>query len=153
LVKKDYPNRPIVGIGAIILQEGKLLLEKRGHEPAKGKWSIPGGTVELGESLEAAVIRETKEETCLDVEEPRLIDVVDQMDLDEQGRVKYHFVIVDYVVKVKGGVPKAESDADELRWVPLEEVETFNLTGSFRRFFVKNKHRLQETASSSKPIS
>jgi 8-oxo-dGTP diphosphatase len=148
LVKKLYPEHPVAGVGAIILQEGKLLLEKRGHEPAKGKWSIPGGTVELGETLETAVIRETKEETCLDVEEPRLVDVVDQMDLDEQGKVKYHFVILDYIVKVKAGVPKAESDADELQWVPLEEVETFNLTGSFRRFFVKNKEKLRQVASS-----
>ncbi len=145
MVKKLYPEHPVVGVGAIIVQEGKLLLEKRGHEPAKGKWSIPGGTVELGESLEAAVIRETKEETCLDVEEPRLVGVVDQMDLDEAGKVKYHFVIVDYIVKLKGGVLHADSDADELKWVPLEEVETYNLTASFRRFFVKNK-KLQSAA-------
>jgi 8-oxo-dGTP diphosphatase len=148
LVKKLYPEHPVVGVGAIILQEGKLLLEKRGHEPARGKWSIPGGTVELGETLEAAVIRETKEETCLDVEDPRLVDVVDQMDLDEQGKVKYHFVILDYIVKIKGGTPKAESDADELKWVPLEEVEKYNLTASFRRFFIKNKQKLQALASS-----
>jgi len=142
MVKKLYPDHPIVGVGAVILRQGKLLLEKRGNEPAKGKWSIPGGVVELGESLEDAVIRETKEETGLDVEEPCLVDVVDQMDLDEDGRVKYHFVIVDYMLKVKGGEAKADSDADELHWVALDDVEKYNLTSSFRRFFLKNKKKL-----------
>ncbi len=147
MVKKLYPDHPIVGVGAVILRQGKLLLEKRGNEPAKGKWSIPGGVVELGESLEAAVIRETKEETGLDVEAPCLVDVVDQMDLDEEGRVKYHFVIVDYLLQVKGGEPKADSDADELQWVALDEVEKYNLTASFRRFFVKNKKKLKNPAN------
>ena len=140
MVKKLYPDHPIVGVGAVILDHGKLL--KRGNEPAKGKWSIPGGVVELGESLEDAVIRETKEETCLDVEAPRLIDVVYQVDLDEEGKVKYHFVIVDYFVTVKDGTAKAASDADELQWVALEEVENYNLTASFRRFFQKNKKKI-----------
>ena len=142
MVKKLYPDHPIVGVGAVILDHGKLLLEKRGNEPAKGKWGIPGGVVELGESLEDAVVRETKEETCLDVEAPRLIDVVYQVDLDEEGKVKYHFVIVDYFVTVKGGQVKADSDADELQWVALEEVENYNLTASFRRFFQKNKKKI-----------
>ncbi|MCX8150983.1 MAG: NUDIX hydrolase [Candidatus Bathyarchaeota archaeon] len=148
MVKKLYPEHPLVGVGIIILQDGKLLLAKRGNEPAKGKWSIPGGVVELGENLEGAVIREAKEETGLDVEMPRLIDVVDQVDLDESGRVKYHFVIVDYVLQIKSGVPKAASDVEELRWVPLSEVETYNLTDSFRRFFQKNKNKLQDIVCS-----
>jgi len=142
MAKKLYPDLPIVGVGAVIIDHGKLLLEKRGNEPAKGKWSIPGGVVELGETLEDAVIRETKEETCLDVEAPRLIDVVYQVDLDEEGGVKYHFVIVDYFVTVKDGQVNAASDADELQWVPLEEVENYDLTASFRRFFQKNKKKI-----------
>ncbi|MGF3522524.1 MAG: NUDIX hydrolase [Candidatus Bathyarchaeia archaeon] len=148
MVKKLYPEHPIVGVGIVILKDGKLLLAKRGNEPAKGKWSIPGGVVELGESLEAAVAREAKEETGLEVETPRLIDVVDQMDVDESGRVKYHFVIVDYLLKIKNGTPKAASDVEELRWVALSEVETYNLTDSFRRFFIKNKSKLQNVACS-----
>ncbi len=144
MVKKLYPEHPIVGVGIVILQNGKLLLAKRGNEPAKGKWSIPGGVVELGESLEEAVAREAKEETGLEVEAPRLLDVVDQMDLDESGRVKYHFVIVDYILKIRDGEPKAASDVEELRWVELSDVETYNLTGSFRRFFKKNKNKLRD---------
>ncbi len=147
MVKKLYPDQPIVGVGAVILSQGKLLMEKRGNEPAKGKWSIPGGVVELGERLEDAVIRETKEETGLDVEAPHLIDVVYQVDLDEKGKVKYHFIIVDYLVKIKSGEPKADSDADELRWVALEEVEKYNLTASFRRFFLKNQKKLEAVSA------
>jgi mutator protein MutT len=143
MVKKLYPDLPIVGVGAVILSEGKILLEKRKNEPAKGKWTIPGGVVEVGESLEDAVIRETKEETGLEVEAPLFIDVVDQVDLDENGRVKYHFVIIDYHVKVKRGEPRAESDADALQWVTLDEVENYDLTPSFRRFFKQNKKKLE----------
>ena len=142
-MKRLYPDQPIVGVGAVIVSEGKILLEKRSNEPSKGKWTIPGGLVDLGENIEHAVVRETKEETCLDVENPKLIDVVDNVDLDDAGKVKYHFVIVDYVVKIKGGAVEAASDADELRWVSLEDVEAYDLTRSFRLFFRRNKHKLE----------
>jgi mutator protein MutT len=143
-LKRLYPNRPIVGVGAIILHEGKILLEKRKSAPGKGKWSVPGGLVELGESVEQAVIREVKEETGLKVEEPRLVDVVDDVSLDEKGVVKYHFVIVDYVLTVMRGVPKAASDAEDLKWVPFSEVEAYDLTKSFRAFFRRNRLKLEK---------
>ncbi len=146
-MKRLYPDQPIVGIGAVIVHEGKIVLEKRGNEPSKGKWSIPGGLVELGESLEQAVIREVKEETCLDVENPCLIDVVDNVDLDEKSKVKYHYVIIDYLVHVKNGTVQAASDAAELRWVPFDEVEKYDLTTSFRLFFRHNRERLEKANS------
>src|SRR5512147_2144544 len=127
-----YPDHPVVGVGAVIVQNCKIVLIKRGNEPSKGKWTIPGGLVELGESVEAAVIREAKEETCLEVENPQLIDVVGNVDLDEKSKVKYHYVIIDYLVHVKSGNIQAASDAVELRWVPFDEVEDYNLTNSFR---------------------
>jgi ADP-ribose pyrophosphatase YjhB (NUDIX family) len=142
-----YPDQPIVGIGAVIINEGKIALIKRGSEPSKGKWTIPGGLVELGETLEQSVIRETKEETGLDVENPRLIDVVSNVDLDEKGKVKYHYVIIDYLVHVKNGTAKASSDAEELRWVPFEEVEDYDLTRSFRLFFRNNREKLEKANS------
>ena len=142
-MKRRYPKRPIVGVGAVILDEGKILLEKRKNAPGKGKWSIPGGLVDLGESIEQAVIREVKEETGLDVYEPRLVDVVNYVSLGEQGAVRYHFVIVDYLVTVKEGKPKAASDAEALKWVPFNEVEEYNLTKSFRRFFQRNRQKLE----------
>ena len=146
-MKRLYPDQPVVGIGAVIINQGKIALIKRGNEPSKGKWTIPGGLVELGENLQAAVIRETKEETCLEVDNPCLIDVVDNVDLDEQGKVKYHYVIIDYLVHVKTGTIKAASDAAELRWVPFDEVEDYNLTASFRLFFRQNRERLEKINS------
>jgi 8-oxo-dGTP diphosphatase len=147
MVKRRYPECPVVGIGAIILQDGCILLEKRGNEPAKGEWTIPGGAVEAGEALIDAVIRETKEETGLTVQNPELIDVVDQVQLDKEGKVEYHYVIIDYTVTVKAGQPKAQSDAADLKWVPLNEVESYDLTPSFRRFFVQNKQKLATAAA------
>ena len=146
-MKRLYPDQPIVGIGAVIIQNGKIALIKRGNEPSRGKWTIPGGLVELGESLEAAVVRETKEETCLDIENPTLIDVVDNVDLDEHGKVKYHYVIIDYLVHVKVGTIQAASDAEELRMVPFDEVEEYNLTASFRVFFRQNREKLEKAIS------
>lgn len=144
---RSYPNQPVVGIGAVIIKEDKIVLIKRGNEPSKGKWSIPGGHVELGENLKEAVIRETKEETCLDVDNPILIDVVENVDWDEQRKIKYHYVIVDYLVHVKGGNIEAASDAAELRWVPFGEVEAYNLTASFRLFFRDNREKLERANS------
>jgi 8-oxo-dGTP diphosphatase len=142
-LKRLYPDQPVVGVGAVIISEGKILLEKRKNEPGKGKWSIPSGLVDLGESPEQAVIREVLEETCLEVDAPRLIDVVSDVSLDENGKVKYHFVIIDYLVKVKQGEPKAASDADALKWVPFSEVEAYDLTRSFRVFFQRNRQSLE----------
>ncbi len=146
MVKRVYPDQPVVGIGAIILRKGKILLEKRANEPARGQWTIPGGVVEVGESLEHALRRETREETGLEVESSSLVDVVDQVHLDQKGKIEYHYVIIDYCVKAKGK-PKAASDAEEIRWVSLKDVEKYDLTPSFRRFFIKNRKELEEAMS------
>jgi len=146
-LKRLYPNQPIIGVGAVIICKGKILLEKRKSEPGRGKWSIPGGLVELGESAEQTVMREVKEETNLEVEQPKLIDVVNNITPDENGRVKYHFVIVDYFVKLEGGTLKAADDAAELRWVRFSEVENYDLTRSFREFFQRNRQKLEKLNS------
>jgi 8-oxo-dGTP diphosphatase len=143
VLSRQYPKRPVVGVGAVILEGDKILLEKRKNMPSKGKWSVPGGLVELGERMEDAVVREVKEETGLEVFEPRLIDVVDYVSLGERGAVMYHYVIVDYLVAVKSGKPKAASDADALKWVPFNEVEKYDLTESFRQFFRRNGQKLE----------
>jgi 8-oxo-dGTP diphosphatase len=146
-MKRMYPDQPIVGIGVVIVKDNMIALIKRGNEPSKGKWTIPGGLVELGESIETAVIRETKEETCLEVENPQLLDVVGNVDRDEYGKVKYHYIIVDYLVHVKSGTIQAASDAEELRWVSFDEVEAYNLTASFRLFFRQNREKLEKASS------
>jgi 8-oxo-dGTP diphosphatase len=143
VLSRQYPKKPVVGVGAVILDGDKILLEKRKNEPSKGKWSVPGGLVELGESVEDAVVREVKEETGLEVYEPRLVDVVNYVSLGEKGAVMYHYVIVDYLVTVKSGNPKAASDAAALKWVPFNEVEEYDLTESFRQFFRRNREKLE----------
>lgn len=146
-MRRIYPERPLVGVGAIIIARGKILLEKRKNEPGRGQWSIPGGLVELGESVEQTAIREVKEETGLEVEKPEHIDVVDNIDLDEEGKVRYHFIIIDYLVKLKGGNVEASSDAAELRWVAFEDVGTYDLTPTFRAFFLRNRQKLEKLSS------
>jgi 8-oxo-dGTP diphosphatase len=146
-MKRMYPDQPIVGAGVVIVKDCRIVLIKRGNEPSKGKWTIPGGLVELGETVEDAAIREAKEETCLDVENPQLIDVVGNIDRDEDGKIKYHYVIIDYFVHVNGGNIQAASDAEELQWVPFDTVETFNLTASFRLFFEQNREKLEKVNS------
>ncbi len=142
-----YPDQPVVGVGAVVVKSGQIALIKRGNEPSKGKWTIPGGLVELAESPEQAVTREAQEETGLIVDNPTLIDVVSNVDLDEKGKVKYHYVIIDYLVHVKNGTAQAASDAVELHWVPFEEVENYDLTASFRIFFRHNREKLEKANS------
>ncbi len=146
MLSRQYPNKPVVGVGAIILDADKILLEKRRNSPGKGKWSIPGGLVDLGETVEEAVIREVKEETGLEVHDPRLVDVVNYVSLDEKGSVLYHYVIIDYLVTSSGGKPEAASDAEDLKWVPLLKVEEYDLTESFRFFFQRNREKLGNTS-------
>lgn len=146
-MRRLYPNQPVVGVGAVIVRNGKILLEKRKNEPGRGKWSIPGGLVELGEDLEQTVIREVREETGLQVTRPELIDVVSNVISDEDGKIKYHFVIIDYFLRLEGGTPTPASDADELRWVRLEDAETYDLAMTFREFFIRNQEKLRQLNS------
>ena len=126
---------------------------KRGSEPGKNKWSIPGGLVELGEKVHTTVIREVKEECNLDVEIHDLIDVVDNLVTDEKGSWRYHFVILDFFVRFKEGSLHAGSDAPEARWVPLNAVENYDLTRTFREFFERNRGMLQNLESAQKIVN
>lgn len=147
-LNREYPTRPIVGAGALILENGKLLLIKRGAKPGQGRWSIPGGLVELGELVQDAVVREVKEECGLDIEVERLIDVFDSITRDEKGRVQYQFVVVNFLAKIKGGILKNADDVLEARWTSLNEVEKYNLTNSFRAFFQKHHESLKQLCTS-----
>jgi mutator protein MutT len=111
---------PLVGVGAVIVEAGRVLLVRRGAEPLKGHWSLPGGLVELGEGLLNAVVREVREETGLEVEPLELIELLDKI-YREDNRVRYHYVIADYLCRVTGGVLRAASDADAVRWVERAE--------------------------------
>lgn len=144
-----YPKQPIVGVGAVIVCNGKILLEKRKSEPGRGKWTIPGGLVELGERAEQTMIREVMEETNLKVEQPKLIDVVNNITLDKNNSIKYHFVIILFGAVLSDNPEKARAsdDAEELRWLPLDEVENYDLTKSFREFFQRNRQKLEKLSS------
>jgi ADP-ribose pyrophosphatase len=144
-LRRKYPARPLVGVGAVIIHNGKILLVKRGSEPGRNKWSIPGGLVELGETIIETTVREVKEETGLDIEVQRLVDVVDNMETDEGGRFRYHFIIIDFLAALKRGNLKAESDVIEAQWVRLAEVEEYDLTKIFREFFQRNRDALQHS--------
>jgi 8-oxo-dGTP diphosphatase len=109
-----------VGVGAVIVEQGRVLLVLRGTEPAKGRWSIPGGLIDVGESLREAVAREVREETGLVVEPLELIELLDRIHRDGD-RVRYHYVIADYLCRVVGGSLHAASDADAVRWVERPE--------------------------------
>ncbi len=114
---RRYPERPIVGVGAIIEDGGRVLLVERGREPLKGIWSVPGGAVEAGERLEEAVRREVLEETGLDVKPLRIAEVFERILRDTDGRTEYHYVLIDYVCQVIGGELRASSDAARAEWV------------------------------------
>jgi ADP-ribose pyrophosphatase YjhB (NUDIX family) len=124
ILQREFPEGPVVGVGAVVVHQGRVLLVQRGREPLKGKWSLPGGMLELGESLTQGVAREVQEETGLDVEAIELIELIDRIH-KESGpsgeRVRYHYVIADYLCRVVGGTLQAASDADAVRWVERAE--------------------------------
>ena len=142
-MKKEYPKQPIVGVGAIIIHNGKMLIVKRGSDPGKGKWSVPGGLVELGETVKEAVEREVLEECNLKVEASHLIDIVDNIIQDKNGRIKYHFIILDFFAKLRGGKLKPNSEIIEAKWVPIDEVEKYDLTNTFKEFMKRNLSKLK----------
>jgi 8-oxo-dGTP diphosphatase len=124
VLQREFPNAPIVGVGAVVVHQGRVLLVQRGHEPSKGKWSLPGGVLELGESLADGVVREVEEETGLKVEVVALIELIDRIQkhqTPEGERVRYHYVIADYLCRVVGGSLLAASDAEAVRWVERAE--------------------------------
>jgi mutator protein MutT len=120
IVQREFPESPLVGVGAVIVENGRVLLVRRGQEPLKGKWTLPGGILELGEALLEGVVREVREETGLVVEPVELVELLDRVHR-EDDRVRYHYVIADYLCRVVGGDLEAASDADAVRWVEREE--------------------------------
>jgi len=123
-----YPDRPIVGVGAVIVDDGRVVLIRRRYEPLKGHWSLPGGMVEVGETLEAALAREMFEETGLVVGVGPVIEVFDRITRDEQRRVRYHFVLIDYLCWPVSGELSAGSDVDAAVWADPRQLAGYELT-------------------------
>jgi ADP-ribose pyrophosphatase YjhB (NUDIX family) len=119
-IEREFPQAPLVGVGAVVVDEGRVLLVRRGSEPLKGHWTLPGGMLEVGETLAAGVAREVREETGLDVEPVELVEVLDRIHR-EGDRVRFHYVIADYLCRVTGGKLRAASDVGAARWVERAE--------------------------------
>jgi 8-oxo-dGTP diphosphatase len=124
---REYPDNPLVGVGAVIVQENRVLLIRRGTPPLLGEWSLPGGVLECGETLREAVAREAREETGLQVETGEMLGVYERVIRDDQGRVRYHYVLIDFLCRAVGGDLKAGSDAAAVRWYTREELPALNL--------------------------
>ncbi|MBZ5531227.1 MAG: NUDIX hydrolase [Acidobacteriia bacterium] len=126
-MKREYPELPIVGAGAVIVDQGRVLLVKRGRPPLLGEWSLPGGVVEAGETLRQAVEREAKEETGLIVTAGEVLEVLDRIIRDAEGRAHYHYVLIDFLCRVTGGELCAGGDAAAVEWAREDELDKFNL--------------------------
>ncbi len=123
-MRREYPEAPIVGIGAVVIDDGKVLLVRRGHEPLKGEWSLPGGALELGETLQQGIVREVLEETGLTVVPESVVEVLDRITRDQDSRqIRYHYVLVDFLCRVTGGVLCGGSDADDAVWVSQNDLD------------------------------
>ena len=126
-MKREYPDTPLVGVGGIIIEEDRVVLVKRGHPPLAGEWSIPGGVLEVGETLREAVVREVMEETGLEVEPSVLLGVYDRVLRDADERTIYHYVLIDFLCRRVSGEPQAAGDAVEVRWCRREEIGGLSL--------------------------
>jgi 8-oxo-dGTP diphosphatase len=126
--ERRYPDRPLIGVGAVIFEADRVVLIRRGKEPGLGKWSIPGGAVHLGEPLVRAVCREAEEETGLQVKALRPVEVFERILPDEAGRILYHYILIDYLCRVLGGDLRAGSDALEADWYSLSGIDQLELT-------------------------
>ena len=125
---RRFPDRPVVSVGAVIVDADRVLLVKRGREPLKGRWSLPGGVVEIGETLEDALKREVREETGLAIDVGPVVEVLDRVQRTDDDRVEYHYVIIDYLCRATGGSLCCATDADDARWVARGDLGGYDPT-------------------------
>ena len=136
-MKRDYPDRPLVGVGTVIVHEGRVVIVQRGTEPLKGQWSVPGGALEIGETLRQCAVREALEETGLRVEAGEVLEVFDAIYAETDGRILYHYVLIDFACTLLGGELKAGGDAIQAKWVRLEDLEEYQVAETARKVIAK----------------
>ena len=141
-MSRQYPDSPIVGVAAVVIEDDRVVLVRRGSPPAYGEWSLPGGAVEPGETLEQAVVREVKEEIGLEVEVVELVAVLDRIFLDPEGEVQFHYVLMDFLCRRKGGRLRASSDAISCAQVVFEALSRYRLTQETREVINRAYQRL-----------
>jgi len=132
-MKREYPDHPLVGVGAVIVKDGAVLLVRRGHDPGRGEWAMPGGRLRLGETLAQAARREVREETSVEIEPGEVLSVTDLIQRDDAGRVRYHYVLVDLLARYVGGEPRTGSDALDVRWVDARDLDAYPMPDRTRR--------------------
>jgi ADP-ribose pyrophosphatase YjhB (NUDIX family) len=148
--KREYPDRPVVGVGGVVIHNSCVLLIRRGSPPLHGEWSIPGGTLELGESILEGIRRELQEETGIEVRVLGLIEVFDRIFRDSAGRIQYHFVIVDHLCELISGSASAASDVSDTAWVREDELGKYSLTEVATRV-VRKAFAMAASFDSAKP--
>lgn len=126
-MSREYPDRPFVGVGVVVWRGGEVLLIQRGKPPRYGSWSLPGGRQKVGETVREAALREIKEETNLDVDITHLIDVVDSLTHDDDGKVQFHYTLIDFTAEWRDGTAVAGSDAAGVRWVSTDDLDQYEL--------------------------
>jgi len=136
-MSREYPDNPLVGVGAVIVRDNRVLLIRRGQAPLLGEWSLPGGVLECGETLREATIREAREETGLIVETGELLGVFERVIRADDGRVRYHYVLIDFLCRPVSGELRADSDATDVRWFGREELDALNLPRDTREVIEK----------------
>ena len=134
-MNREYPDRPFVGVGAVVVQDGRVLLVRRRRAPLAGEWSLPGGAVELGETLEQAIVREVLEEAGLRVRVGPVVEVLDRIEHDAAGRVRYHYALIDYLCwpDADAGILAAGSDVSEVTMADPRDLEGYRLTDAATR--------------------
>ena len=143
----EFPTRPIVGVGAVVLDGGRVLLVKRGHAPLRGEWSLPGGAVELGETLGAALAREVLEETGLRVRVRDPVEIFERIQPAGDGRIRFHYVVVDYLCTLEGGRLQPGSDAEDGCWAEVDDLSPFHLTETATLVIAKARRLLLQGGS------
>ncbi len=146
-VKREYPDRPVLAVGAVVVRDGKVLLAKRAGEPGRGLWSLPGGAVHPGEELKAAVVRELREECGIEVAVEEAAEVIERMIPDAEGRLRYHYVILDYRAKWLQGDLSPSEEVEEARWVDPGDLHHYRMTRGtadvIRRLLARRNDGLQ----------